>query len=170
MLKTLFFSILTIVTGFVAVICLAFVIGIALAWPPGADWSDVSELCGFFAAMLGSTWLAWFFNTKLTPEAHAKAKPWGCERCGRDAPTMKVSLNRHVGVIVLMFHRAEGGHFCKKCIEEYFWSFTPITALAGWWGPLSVIVTPIVLANNVYVYLRSRFLHEPEENATNLGH
>lgn len=68
---------------------------------------------------------------------------------------MKAGLNRHIGAVVLMFHKSYKGYFCKVCIARIFWEYTPITLLFGWWGIFSFFITPVVLINNLVVYLRS---------------
>jgi len=53
-----------------------------------------------------------------------------------------------------MFHLTYGGYLCRRCISGIFWRFTSVTLLFGWWGLISLIITPIVLVNNVVMYLR----------------
>lgn len=81
-----------------------------------------------------------------------------CQCCNRRGPIMHVTLNRHIGAILLMFHRSRGGAFCKDCIGKTFWEYTLITALLGWWGMMSFLITPVVLTNNVIAYARSFFM------------
>lgn len=84
-----------------------------------------------------------------------------CERCGRDAPCEKVSLHQHVGLIVLFAHSRHAGRFCRICIGELFRRTTLVTALSGWWGILSVLVTPVVLTWNVVSFLRAKRTPRP---------
>ena len=81
-----------------------------------------------------------------------------CELCRRAVPTIRVSINRHIGAIILMFHRSLSGSFCKPCIARAFKEYTLMTLFLGWWGMLSFFITPIVLINNVIVYVRSQFM------------
>ena len=81
-----------------------------------------------------------------------------CQVCGQFRPTIRGSLNRHIGAIVLMFHRSLNGHMCKSCLSTVFWQYTLLTLAAGWWGFLSFFITPLVLINNVAFYVRSRFM------------
>jgi hypothetical protein len=81
-----------------------------------------------------------------------------CDLCRKKKPTVSAGINRHIGAIILMFHKSIRGQFCKECISQVFWKYTLITLLFGWWGVVSLIVTPIVLINNTVVYVRSRLL------------
>jgi len=81
-----------------------------------------------------------------------------CKACGQFKPTINGSLNRHIGAVVLMYHRHISGYMCKDCIGRIFWEYTPLTCAAGWWGMISFFVTPVVLVNNVAYYVRSRFM------------
>lgn len=105
-------------------------------------------------------WLTRLQYCKLkagTPKRFSRntPNPFVCASCGMDAHTRNVSFNRHVGAVILMFHRSVKGHFCRPCISKIFWSWTPLTFFLGWWGMISFFVTPIVLINNLVTYIRS---------------
>jgi hypothetical protein len=38
---------------------------------------------------------------------------------------------------------------CRRCIRKAFVSCTGITLVAGWWGVVSLFLTPIIIAHNV---------------------
>ncbi len=73
-----------------------------------------------------------------------------CEACGAHAPTKYIELYQNIGMLVLRSSKNVKGELCKTCINRYFWEFTLITAVVGWWGMISMIVTPLFLANNVF--------------------
>ncbi|WP_425245284.1 LppU/SCO3897 family protein [Streptomyces sp. NEAU-NA10] len=52
------------------------------------------------------------------------------------------------------------GAFCRSCGLAVFREMQASTMLAGWWGPLSVIITPITLLLNLGA--RSTLLRLPE--------
>jgi hypothetical protein len=81
-----------------------------------------------------------------------------CVRCGKRKQTISVGLNRHIGAVILMFHKSLRGQLCKECISQVFWEYMLITVLFGWWGVISVFLTPVVLINNSIVYARSRLM------------
>lgn len=108
---------------------------------------------GIFGAIAGLSLAAQMFGA-----LRQKGPGDVCQFCNRRGPTIHVTLNRHVGAILLMFHRSLGGAFCKDCVAKTFWQYTLVTALLGWWGMMSFFITPIVLTNNVIAYARSFFI------------
>lgn len=81
------------------------------------------------------------------------------------APTRKVRFHKHTGMLIMMQHGHFGGNFCKRCIDSYFKKFTGWTAVAGWWGVISVFVTPCVLLWNTGLYLSTRGMTGPDAGA-----
>jgi hypothetical protein len=61
------------------------------------------------------------------------------------------------------------GDLCRPCIRKYFRSYTLTTLFLGWWGLISVVVTPFILINNVYQYFHTSGLPEPELTSGQLG-
>lgn len=143
-------------TGVVVTALLSFGALMALLITVGSWWNDknlVSTLIllGVLAVTGGLFWLTWFLNTFIRkPPA---PKPAYCQQCGVGTPMMKAGLHRHIGMIILMNHERVHAYLCKPCIRRKFWEYTPVTAIVGWWGIVSFLITPIVLVNNVVIYL-----------------
>lgn len=76
-----------------------------------------------------------------------------CQFCGSDVPTKNVTLYQNVGMLIMRRETRIHGDFCKSCIGPYFWRMTLITAVLGWWGIISAIVTPFFLINNIIAYI-----------------
>lgn len=76
-----------------------------------------------------------------------------CQACGVEAPTKYVEFHQNIGAFLVRFPRSIKGKLCKSCIHKYFWSYTSTTFLMGWWGSISLIVTPFYILNNVGRYL-----------------
>ena len=72
-----------------------------------------------------------------------------CEACGANAPTALVTLRRQIGVLVTRLERQVEGRLCKACIGKYFWEFTPVTALLGWWCIPAIVAMPAILGGNI---------------------
>ena len=89
-----------------------------------------------------------------------------CQNCGREAPTRYVEFFQNIGALVMRFHKSVEGELCKDCINGYFWRFTGITLVLGWWGLISLMVTPIMLLNNIARYVGSLGLEAPAHGAT----
>ena len=75
-----------------------------------------------------------------------------CTACGRNAPTQYVEFYQNIGVFVMRFYKEVKGNLCKKCINHYFLKFTLTTATVGWFGMISMILTPIFIVNNLIRY------------------
>ena len=77
-----------------------------------------------------------------------------CQGCGVKAPTRHVEFHQNIGALVMRFSRSVRGQLCKSCVNRHFWKMTGTTLVLGWWGMISLVVTPIFLVNNVVRYLR----------------
>lgn len=96
-----------------------------------------------------------------------------CDTCGAHAPTKYIELYQNIGMLVLRTSKNVKGDLCKRCINRYFWEFTLVTAIVGWWGMISMVVTPLFLANNIFRFcttLRMPREHGPDQpRALELG-
>lgn len=84
-----------------------------------------------------------------------------CESCGLPNETKYVEFYENVGMIFIRQSRNAKGRFCKACIDYYFWNFTGKTILLGWWGAISLIVTPFILLNNFFRYIFTLGMKKP---------
>jgi hypothetical protein len=87
-----------------------------------------------------------------------------CQVCQREAPTARVTFHQNIGALIMRFTKKIEGDLCRPCAERHFREMTLTTALLGWWGIISFIVTPFLLVMNVSAYMRARQL--PETGAT----
>src|SRR6185295_6268868 len=87
-----------------------------------------------------------------------------CQVCGAFGPTKKVLFIQHIGAIILMFNKHISGYMCRKCIDKYFWEYTLMTLFLGWWGMVSLFLTPCFLIFNTIRYLMT--LGMPKEVRT----
>jgi hypothetical protein len=76
-----------------------------------------------------------------------------CQGCRVVAPTKYVEFRQNIGAVILRFHRCIRGNLCRNCVNEHFSQTTLITSFCGWWGFLSLIMTPFLLLNNLFRYL-----------------
>jgi hypothetical protein len=81
-----------------------------------------------------------------------------CESCGLEAPTANVKLYQNIGMLVLHRYRSVKGNMCKPCIDNYFWQYTLATSVLGWWGLISLFLTPLFIVNNLFQFIKSRSL------------
>ena len=81
-----------------------------------------------------------------------------CDACGAYAPVMNATYHQNTGMLVMRQHRRAGGTFCRSCHYRFFWRLTLHTLFLGWWGTISVFLTPLFLINNVGLFLASQTL------------
>jgi len=67
--------------------------------------------------------------------------------------TAQVSFHRNVGMLFIRRHYKLEGSLCKSCIRKHFGEFMLKNLLFGWWGTISLIVTPIYTIQNVASYV-----------------
>jgi hypothetical protein len=78
-----------------------------------------------------------------------------CQSCGVEAPTKFVAFYHNIGALFVRFSKSIEGELCKSCIHRYFWSFTGMNLVLGWWGTISLLATPFFILNNVFRYMTS---------------
>ncbi len=76
-----------------------------------------------------------------------------CERCGAEAPTRRVNFYRNIGLLLFRLTEATEGKLCKPCIHSVFWKYLLINLTLGWWGAISIILTPLIILSNTVQYL-----------------
>jgi hypothetical protein len=83
-----------------------------------------------------------------------------CASCGLEAPTKDVTLYQNIGMLMLRRSATVKGSLCKPCIDSYFWNYTLVNLTLGWWGLISLVLTPIFIVNNLVQFIGSRSLGE----------
>lgn len=76
-----------------------------------------------------------------------------CQACGVDAPTKYVSFHQNIGILVMRFYEGVEGNLCRSCVNGYFWRYTLVNLTIGWWGLISLIITPFFVLNNIFYYI-----------------
>src|SRR4029077_21272196 len=72
-----------------------------------------------------------------------------CQSCGVEAPTRYVEFHQNIGALVMRFSKSIKGNLCKRCIHRYFWQFTGINLVLGWWGLISFVMNIVFIGNNI---------------------
>ncbi|MEU9401575.1 hypothetical protein [Streptomyces sp. NPDC048242] len=80
--------------------------------------------------------------------------------CGA-APAAQVTVRGHQGMVVIMRSLRRQGVLCRPCALATFRDMQANTLVAGWWGPLSAVITPFVLLLNLGALSRIKKLPEP---------
>ncbi|WP_067686705.1 hypothetical protein [Nocardia jejuensis] len=71
-----------------------------------------------------------------------------CRYCGA-TPALQVDIRGHRGLLIIMQFLRSPGPYCRDCGIATFRKMTEETLLLGWWGLLSVLITPFVLLGNL---------------------
>ncbi|MFJ8538811.1 hypothetical protein [Streptomyces sp. NPDC093591] len=71
-----------------------------------------------------------------------------CQVCGA-MPAAPVTVRGHQGMVVIMKFLKREGLFCRTCALASFRDMQADTLVLGWWGALSVFITPITLLSNL---------------------
>jgi hypothetical protein len=88
-----------------------------------------------------------------------------CENCGCEAPTRYVSFHQNIGLLILRLYNGTTGNLCKRCINSTFWKYTAINLTLGWWGIISLFLTPIFVIINLCYYIPCLMMEAPLPNA-----
>ena len=88
-----------------------------------------------------------------------------CENCGCEAPTRYVAFHQNIGLLVMRLYNGTTGNLCKRCINSTFWKYTAINLTLGWWGIISLFLTPIFCIINLCYYIPCLGMEPPAPNA-----
>ncbi|MFJ7590139.1 hypothetical protein ACIQZO_22680 [Streptomyces sp. NPDC097617] len=80
--------------------------------------------------------------------AHPEPGRYGCRLCGA-WPAAHATVRGHQGMIVLMRFLSLRGPFCRDCGLATYRRMSSDTLWQGWWGPLSLFITPVTLLMNL---------------------
>ena len=83
-----------------------------------------------------------------------------CQICGA-APAAPVTVRGHQGMLVIMRFLKREGIFCRTCALASFRDMQAETMVLGWWGPLSLLITPFTLLANLSALSGIRRIPEP---------
>ena len=92
-----------------------------------------------------------------------------CQVCGRQVPTAQVTLNQNIGMLVARQSKTLSGNVCRDCGMRAFKSMTLTTFFLGWWGVISLILTPIFLIGNLVAWGSLRALPSGDESNIQSG-
>lgn len=84
----------------------------------------------------------------------------GCDVCGA-GPATRVTIRGHQGFLIVMRNLWRKGTFCQTCALAVFRKMQSDTMVQGWWGPMSVIITPITLLINLFALSKIRKIPPP---------
>ncbi len=78
-----------------------------------------------------------------------------CVICGSaTAPTGYALFQRTISLIYLRFTARKEGNFCVPCAWKTSAAFNAVMLVAGWWGLIGLILTPVYFFSNLYYLSR----------------
>lgn len=87
-----------------------------------------------------------------------------CQVCGREVPTAKIHLMQNIGMLVARSSKTLAGDVCRPCGMSAFKSMTLTTLFLGWWGVISLVLTPVFLIANIVAWSSLRSLPSGDES------
>lgn len=78
-----------------------------------------------------------------------------CQTCGREAPLALLTFRYNVGMLVARRAVSIEGWMCKRCAQRHFVRYTAIDLVAGWWGAISLLLTPLFACSNAHQFGRA---------------
>jgi len=91
-----------------------------------------------------------------------------CASCGLQVPTKWVEYQQNIGMIVTRRKARVAGFLCRRCNRAYFKSYTLTTLFLGWWGVVSLIVSPVLIVSNLIQFSKTRSLEAPQAVIANV--
>lgn len=115
------------------------------------------------AGQAAASWLGGVGVSCTAFDLDAVAEPdrTPCAGCGSQvAPTGYGVFHRTISLIYLRFTARKEGNFCVPCAWKISAGYNSVMLVAGWWGIIGLVTTPIYFVQNLY-YL-SRIVSGPK--------
>jgi hypothetical protein len=90
-----------------------------------------------------------------------------CQSCGLPAEIKYIEIYENIGLLIFRVHKSIKGELCKSCINKYFWEYTGKTMLLGWWGVISIMITPFIILNNTFRFITTFGMSNPRSRISN---
>src|SRR4029078_13093079 len=78
-----------------------------------------------------------------------------CVMCAERPAVPVARIRENIGKLVARRHVTYAGRFCPSCLHRCYARATARTFFLGWWGLVSLLVTPIFLIANALCYRRA---------------
>jgi hypothetical protein len=80
-----------------------------------------------------------------------------CQICKQMRSVAAISFHRNVGMLILRRTYRLRGDLCKSCVNRAYWAFTWRNFVQGWWGTISLLITPVYFVMNTYSFVGARY-------------
>ena len=72
-----------------------------------------------------------------------------CQACGSHGPVVGVQFWKNTGMLIMRQTGSLSGDLCRGCVVKKGASMTAHTAVLGWWGTISFVITALILPANM---------------------
>ena len=80
-----------------------------------------------------------------------------CQMCKQMRSVATISFHRNVGMVVARRTYTLRGELCKSCMNRAYREFTWRNFVQGWWGMISLVITPIYFLMNTWSFAAARY-------------
>ena len=121
-----------------------------MAWPPVTLEQTVSTAAVMALHSVGLQCLD--FKLNAIPELLRAP----CAKCGSsEAPTAFGVYRRTISLFYVRFGAKREGNFCVPCAAKVSAMYNGAMLVAGWWGYVGIVLTPIYLVQNCFHFTRA---------------
>jgi hypothetical protein len=78
-----------------------------------------------------------------------------CELCGARGPVLHVHYHQNTGMLMMRRYHGVNALCCRSCSAHLFAKMTLHNLVLGWWGMISMVLTPLFIVNNIAYVLAS---------------
>ena len=124
---------------------------------PPEQAAEATEAIRAAAGHAAASWLAsvGLHCTAFDLDSVAPPQRTPCAVCkSAIVPTGYAFFRRNISLLYLRFTAKKEGNFCVPCALKTAAAFNGVMLVAGWWGLLGLILTPIYFFQNLYYLVR----------------
>ena len=93
--------------------------------------------------------------TAFDLDSAAPARRSACVICqSPTAPTGYALFQRNISLLYLRYTARKEGNFCVSCAWKTSAAFNAVMLVAGWWGLIGLVLTPVYFFSNLYYLTR----------------
>jgi hypothetical protein len=99
-------------------------------------------------ALVAAFGVAFYIGRELRARGVWRARTAACDSCHRRAPVVHAHYYQNTGMLVMRRWSQVEGQLCRDCSYRFGARMTGHNLVLGWWGTISMIVTPLFILNN----------------------
>ena len=87
-----------------------------------------------------------------------------CQYCGSIRPLRRAHYYKNIGMLIVRQNNEMEGDFCKECHNKLFIEYFLTCIFLGWWGVISLLITPFYLIFNLWSYIPTLWMQKEFSN------